>query len=81
MASDPTYRVVIECPRTHKDVDTGLDMTQEAFAHPAVWNSALDCPLCGERHEYDMGHAWLKVDDQRGAPWHRARHPYRRRGK
>jgi hypothetical protein len=76
MESDTTYRVIIDCPRTHREVDTGLVMSKAAFAHPAVWQSAIDCPSCGEHHEYDMGHARLKVDDERAL--RRSRHSYQK---
>jgi len=77
MATDPSYQVVIECPVTHKRVATGLAMTKEAFAHPAVWESAVECPQCGQRHEYNMGQAWLQTDDRRG-PRPAIGHPYGR---
>jgi hypothetical protein len=83
MHRDPTYPVVIECPTTHSEVETGLVMSKAAFATPAVWRSAFDCPRCGERHEYDMGHAWLQTQDERRRrrpchPFLRG-HPRRRR--
>jgi hypothetical protein len=76
---DITYPVVIVCPMSHKEVDTGLTMSEAAFAHPAVEHSAVECPHCGNRHEYDMREAVLKLDaDWPDRPSKRSHHPYLR---
>jgi len=80
MASETTFRVVIECPRTHQEVDTGLLMTREEFANRTIPGSTVECPHCGERHPYRLADAWLRLD-RSVRESARNRHPYLRLNK
>jgi predicted RNA-binding Zn-ribbon protein involved in translation (DUF1610 family) len=58
-----TYAVLIACPNTGREIDTGLSMTKAAFAHPAVESSAVyHCQECGNRHEFRMTDARLQLN-------------------
>jgi hypothetical protein len=64
---------------SRKEVDTGLSMSEAAFAHPAVKHSAVKCLCGGKRHELDISEAVLKLDaDEIDRPSKRSHHPYLR---
>ena len=62
MFMEGTYRVVVDCPTTHKEVDTGLAMSLSAFERPAARYVAVNCPHCGRRHEFHMDAAKLAIN-------------------
>ena len=66
MSTERAYRVVIDCPSTHREVDTGRSMTKNAFKEQALEHGVLDCSHCGQRHEYKVATARLR-DHYR--PW------------
>jgi len=81
MDMERTYPVVIECPRTRREVDTGFVLTEAAFARLALRQAFVSCPHCAEYHAYEMAEARLKfgagvMRPVRVARFHR--HPYRR---
>jgi poly(3-hydroxybutyrate) depolymerase len=47
---------------THKEVDTGLAMSLNAFERPADRYVAVNCPHCGRRHEFHMDAAKLAIN-------------------
>ena len=81
MDTEKAYRVVIDCPKTHREVDTGLVLTEAAFARFELRHGVVNCPHCAERHGYDMAEARLQVQAGVVLPFRARRfnrHPYRR---
>jgi hypothetical protein len=63
MEADVAYRVVITCPNTGEELETGLSMSERAFENPSIEHSVANCPYCGQRHEWHIDEARLKIDD------------------
>ncbi len=59
MHTETTHPVVIYCPWTQTEIEVGHSRTK------ASWHYAAGCPLCGERHAYE-------VNDPRAALEHEA---------
>jgi hypothetical protein len=81
MHTGKTYRVVMECPNTRTEVDTGFVLTEAAFARLALRHCVVECPHCTERHAYQMVEARLQSDAGVVLPFRARRyhgHPYRR---
>ena len=52
--------LIITCPTTHKDIDTGYAMTKEAFDASKLRNCRLKkCPRCGKTHIWRIQDARL----------------------
>lgn len=49
--------VMIKCPKTGKEVRTGIGVAQKEFFETA---SFIECPHCGERHTWEKKDAWIK---------------------
>lgn len=47
------------CPRTGKEVDTGIDLDVETFAALPRETAELDCPHCDKPHVLAGVSAWL----------------------
>jgi hypothetical protein len=54
--------VVITCPNTRQEVPTGFEMDEEGFAAATLADNPLDCPACGQTHDWDMSDARLADD-------------------
>lgn len=51
--------IMIQCPRTLRDVPVGIDTDKHSFeAMPAVHSTML-CPACGAKHVWSKNWAWL----------------------
>jgi len=48
--------MMIHCPKTNTLIDTGRNMKPDLFRIAEVEGGVVDCPDCGERHE------WRKAD-------------------
>jgi predicted RNA-binding Zn-ribbon protein involved in translation (DUF1610 family) len=60
---DPMPAVVITCPNTGDEVKTGIEMPSEAFEHATLRDNTLDCPACGQIHDWSMSDARLADEE------------------
>ena len=59
--------VFIRCPRTGREVSTGLQVGKEEFAALRPTIRRMRCPACGSEHAWSRGSArWREIAD--GAP-------------
>jgi hypothetical protein len=56
--------VMIRCPRTGREIPTGLEMEASAFRHAPVFFSRVYCPVCRCMHEWFAKDAWVCEDPQ-----------------
>jgi hypothetical protein len=52
--------IYITCPQTQKPVNTGVQMTAEAFQSWAFVGASTPCSHCGETHTYTAADARLE---------------------
>lgn len=52
--------VYITCPRTQQPVNTGIQMTNEAFQSWTYTGAGMPCPHCGETHPWTKENARLE---------------------
>lgn len=45
--------IVITCPKTGKDVSTGMAASKDAFASSDFRQNSFQCPDCHEMHTWD----------------------------
>jgi hypothetical protein len=51
--------VMIKCPRTGRDIPTGIVADRAAFNAAPVFFARVHCRLCGTEHEWFAGDAWV----------------------
>jgi hypothetical protein len=51
--------VMIRCPRTRREVPTGIEMDGREFLRAPVFFSRMHCPACGSVHEWFAKDAWV----------------------
>jgi hypothetical protein len=56
----------IKCPATGRRVSTGIETDQESFASFPDQLGRSVCPVCGIRHEWLRGDAWLEAEPDYG---------------
>jgi hypothetical protein len=61
-APGPKRSVVITCPKTGQEVPTGLRMDEQGLAAATLTDNPLDCPACGQTHDWDISEARLADD-------------------
>jgi hypothetical protein len=54
--------VVIRCPKTAREVSTGIKADWRAFGSVPVFFSRTFCPHCGTNHEWFAKDAWVRED-------------------
>jgi len=52
--------VKIKCPKTGRDVPTGIVMDLETFQSVTFTNNSVSCPYCGEAHVWSKPDAFLE---------------------
>lgn len=52
--------VVIKCPTTGKEVNTGMDIDQASWETMTLTNNSVQCPYCGKNHTWSKRDAKLK---------------------
>jgi endogenous inhibitor of DNA gyrase (YacG/DUF329 family) len=55
--------IFIKCPKTGKEVPTGIGMPKAEFDNPTnslTRNKLGPCPHCGEIHEWSKADGWMK---------------------
>jgi hypothetical protein len=55
-------RLVIICPKTLKEFDTGVGGDPESLESGSYENNQTQCPYCGEMHAWSSEHTRV-VDD------------------
>ena len=51
--------VMIKCPRTGRDIPTGIVADRAAFNAAPVFFARAHCPLCRVEHEWFAADAWV----------------------
>ena len=52
--------VKIKCPKTGRDVPTGIVMDLGTFQSVTLTNNGVSCPFCGEVHVWSKPDAFLE---------------------
>ncbi|MCC6651283.1 MAG: hypothetical protein IT348_09075 [Candidatus Eisenbacteria bacterium] len=52
--------VKIKCPKTGRDVPTGIVMDLDTFQSVTFTNNSVSCPYCGEAHVWSKPDAFLE---------------------
>jgi hypothetical protein len=55
-SSAPVFNLLVRCPTTGLEADTGFSMNAEKLAGATLVGNAFECGHCGEFH------AWSKAD-------------------
>jgi hypothetical protein len=51
--------VMVRCPRTGRDIETGLVSDRERFRATPVFFATVYCPICRIEHEWFAQEAWV----------------------
>jgi endogenous inhibitor of DNA gyrase (YacG/DUF329 family) len=52
--------VMITCPTTGQEVDTGIAMDHRSFVSDLLtYNTLGSCPRCGQNHTWSKEDAWI----------------------
>jgi hypothetical protein len=54
--------VVIRCPKTAREISTGIKSDWRAFGSVPVFFSRTFCPHCRTNHEWFAKDAWVRED-------------------
>ena len=52
--------IMVKCPKTGKDIATGIAMDKKAFESSEMSNNNIACPHCGETHVWNKAQAWVQ---------------------
>lgn len=52
--------IMIKCPKTGKDISTGMAMDKASFQSSSLSQNITSCPHCGNQHTWDKKDAWLQ---------------------
>jgi len=52
--------VMIKCPKTGKEISTGIAMDTESFKSATLTNNSVTCPHCKQTHVWSKKDAYLK---------------------
>ena len=55
--------LIIRCPRTRREVSTGIKIEPENFKTLPVFFSRSFCPICRVEHEWFAQEAWVSEDE------------------
>lgn len=55
-------QIMITCPETGKPIYTGMNLDWFAFESTQLGKASLECPKCGEVHEWGKRDAYLRAD-------------------
>ena len=51
--------VMIRCPQTGQEIETGFEMDTVEFQRAPVFFSRVLCPVCAQEHEWFAKDAWV----------------------
>lgn len=51
--------VMIKCPRTERDISTGIVADRASFNAAPVFFARVHCPMCRTEHEWFAKDAWV----------------------
>jgi hypothetical protein len=57
--------ITTRCPRTWREIATGIDTDPDTFKKLPDVPSKLLCPFCGEVHVWSKAQAWLAPEPPR----------------
>jgi hypothetical protein len=52
--------VMIRCPRTGRDISTGIEAERDRYRRAPVFFARTFCPLCRANHEWFAQQAWVR---------------------
>jgi hypothetical protein len=56
----PMGVVMIQCPRTGREIPTGIRMKRAEFERAPVFFARAYCPVCEREHEWFARDAWVR---------------------
>ncbi|MDP9137587.1 MAG: hypothetical protein M3N38_05355 [Pseudomonadota bacterium] len=57
--------ITTRCPRTWREIATGIDTDPDTFKNLPDVLARLSCPACGEEHFWRTSEAWLSLEPPR----------------
>jgi len=51
--------VMVRCPRTGRDIPTGIVTDRQSFEATPVFFARVYCPICRSEHEWFAREAWV----------------------
>jgi hypothetical protein len=51
--------LMIRCPRTRREIRTGMEMDRDDFSLSPVFFARAYCPFCRREHEWFAQEAWV----------------------
>ena len=51
--------ITIRCPRTSREIATGIETVADTFNTLPDIPAKVQCPECGEEHQWRKSQAWL----------------------
>jgi hypothetical protein len=51
--------LLFRCPKTEREIDTGLDVDVGALRNVQPVTVRLLCPQCGNAHEWKLADGWI----------------------
>lgn len=60
--------VMIRCPQTGQEIETGFEMDRVEFQRAPVFFSRVLCPVCAREHEWFAKDAWVS-DRTKESAW------------
>ena len=55
--------VMVRCPRTGRDIATGMVSDRESFRAMPVFFARVYCPACRTEHEWFAQEAWVRESE------------------
>jgi hypothetical protein len=55
----PMGAIMIRCPQTGREIQTGIEMETAEFRRAPVFFSRVQCPVCNGLHEWFAKDAWV----------------------
>ena len=55
--------VMVRCPRTGRDIPTGIVADRRCFEATPVFFARVLCPICQAEHEWFAKDAWISEPD------------------
>ena len=52
--------IYTSCPNTGREISTGIEIDADSFARMPDVIARIDCPHCGERHNWSKHNAYLR---------------------
>jgi hypothetical protein len=55
--------IMVNCPSTGKQINTGITMSKELFETAVMQGNLIQCPHCQQVHAWDKKDAYLQEEE------------------